>query len=157
MTTGIAITLRAAQAADVPALADLYTAAEGAIRVQLGAAPVAHIPALEAWLGNHIDSCVVAEVDGLASGFVEIAAPSELRAIYVAPAAWGRGVAAALHDHAVARLREGGATTASLTVIARNARARRFYERRGWTFSGDDRAREVGGVVLAFARYTRDL
>ena len=156
MATGLTLTLRAAQAADVPAVADVYSAAEGAIRAQLGAAPVARTPGLEAWLGKRIDSCVVAEVHGLVTGFVDIVAP-ELRAIYVAPAAWGSGVAAALHDHALVRLREGGATTASLTVIARNARARRFYERRGWTFAGDDQAREVGGVVLEFARYTRDL
>jgi RimJ/RimL family protein N-acetyltransferase len=36
-------------------------------------------------------------------------------------------------------LRESGATRASLWCLADNARARRFYERRGWTLDGGER------------------
>lgn len=46
---------------------------------------------------------------------------------------WGRGVADALHAAAVAEMRERGFTAARLYTPTDHARARRFYERRGWT------------------------
>jgi GNAT superfamily N-acetyltransferase len=62
-----------------------------------------------------------------------------LHRLYVRPAEWGSGVAGVLHDDALAVLREDGSTAVSLWVLADNARARRFYERRGWRLNGDER------------------
>ena len=56
--------------------------------------------------------------------------------LFVRPAWWGTGLAGALHDafmhEAVAR----GYGGARLNTPAGQARARRFYERRGWRVSG---------------------
>ena len=62
-----------------------------------------------------------------------------LHRLYVLPSAWGAGVGAALHDDALAALREEGAATASLWCLAGNDRARAFYERRGWRLNGEER------------------
>jgi ribosomal protein S18 acetylase RimI-like enzyme len=61
---------------------------------------------------------------------------AEIYAIYVAPAAWGTGVASALIDHTELRLRAEGFETAVLWVLDDNPRARRFYERHGWAATG---------------------
>ena len=80
----------------------------------------------------------VAERDGEAAGFVAVEPPL-LNGLYVVPAAWGSGVAAALHDAAVERLRADGVVEARLWVLEHNPRARRFYERRGWSPDGGTR------------------
>jgi GNAT superfamily N-acetyltransferase len=51
------------------------------------------------------------------------------RHLFVREAYWGTGLAKTLHDAAIARLRG----TARLYTPAAQARARRFYEREGWT------------------------
>jgi GNAT superfamily N-acetyltransferase len=76
---------------------------------------------------------VAAVVDELL-GFTTVLG-DEVEQLYVVPAARGTGVAAALLDHAeglVARTHD----RAWLAVVAGNARARRFYERRGWAHVG---------------------
>jgi GNAT superfamily N-acetyltransferase len=55
------------------------------------------------------------------------------------PGEWGSGVAATLHDAAVEGLRALGCTEARLWVLEENARARRFYERRGWRPNAETR------------------
>jgi GNAT superfamily N-acetyltransferase len=65
-----------------------------------------------------------------------------LRTLYVVPAHQGRGLGAALHDHALDRLRALGATEAKLWTLEENHDARRFYERRGWTLNGETRVVE---------------
>ena len=60
-------------------------------------------------------------------------------ALYVVPEAWGSGVAAALHEEAVASMRELGCR-ATLWVVEGNTRARRFYEREGWTADGETKS-----------------
>ena len=65
--------------------------------------------------------------------------PPWLSGLYVRPEAWGTGVAARLHDRAVDALRAAGVGRARLWVLEGNARARRFYERRGWRLDGETR------------------
>jgi RimJ/RimL family protein N-acetyltransferase len=50
-------------------------------------------------------------------------------------------------------LRASGFTTASLWVLEDNPRARRFYEREGWTRDGGRREEEFLGVPVAEIRY----
>lgn len=76
----------------------------------------------------------IAERDGQAVGFVAVAA-GRLEALFVVPSAWGQGVADALHEQALCRLRRLG-SEAQLWVQETNRRARRFYERRGWKPDG---------------------
>jgi len=60
--------------------------------------------------------------------------------LHVLPTSWGRGIGAALHDHALLALHQGGHRKAGLWVIDQNARARAMYDSRGWML--------VPGVVL---------
>ncbi|HYF47471.1 MAG TPA: GNAT family N-acetyltransferase, partial [Acidimicrobiales bacterium] len=77
----------------------------------------------------------------------------QVEQLYVAPAARGTDVAPALLDHAesvVARTHE----RAWLAVVAGNARARRFYERRGWVFVRE-LANAAEDTVIPALRYEK--
>ena len=50
---------------------------------------------------------------------------------------WGTGVAQQAHDAVLDRLRSSGLARAWLRVFADNERGRRFYERLGWTPTGE--------------------
>ncbi len=52
-----------------------------------------------------------------------------------APRTWGSGLAASLHDALLASFPES-VTHCRLRVFAENGRARRFYEKLGWTCTG---------------------
>jgi GNAT superfamily N-acetyltransferase len=56
--------------------------------------------------------------------------------LFVRPAWWGTGLAAGLHDAFIAEARDRGYREARLHTPAAHARARRFYERRGWRATG---------------------
>lgn len=60
----------------------------------------------------------------------------ELWAFYLHPDVWGTGVADRLLEHAHERLLAEGFVEAVLWVLDDNPRARRFYERHGWTATG---------------------
>lgn len=82
-------------------------------------------------------------------GFVMLNA-DEVEQVYVADSARGSGVAAALLDEAERQVRAAGHRAAWLAVVAGNARARRFYEKRGWWDAGafDYEAAGVDGPIL---------
>jgi GNAT superfamily N-acetyltransferase len=63
----------------------------------------------------------------------------ELYMINLAPTAWGRGIGSALLEQCVIDLAAFGHREAILWVLRQNARARRFYQREGWTQEGDRR------------------
>jgi len=65
---------------------------------------------------------------------------------------WGSGVAGALHDRAMTGMHELGATEATLWVVAENARARRFYEREGWSADGETKPSMFGATEARYAR-----
>ena len=77
----------------------------------------------------------------------------ELYAIYALPEAWGRGAGPELMDGVLETLREDGFRTASLWVLEDNPRARRFYERQGWSPDGGRREEEFLGVPIPEVRY----
>lgn len=79
------------------------------------------------------------------------AGEGELYALYVEPARWGRGDAVALHAAALEHLRRQRLMTALAWALAENGRARRFYEREGWTPDGARRAR-FGAVAVRLRR-----
>lgn len=83
----------------------------------------------------------------------------ELHAINLDPAHWHSGLGRPLLDHAVTALRDLGHRDATLWVLAANARARRFYERAGWSPDGTTRVETIAGgtVELAEVRYRRTL
>jgi GNAT superfamily N-acetyltransferase len=77
-----------------------------------------------------------------------IAGLAHLRQLFVRPDWWGRGVAPILHDAAIAEMRAQRYPRARLYTPAPHARARRFYERRGWT-AIDEAFNDEFGLPLA--------
>ena len=82
----------------------------------------------------------------------DAAGEGELYAIYVLPESWGSGAGPVLLAAALAALRERF-NQAILWVLEENPRARRFYEREGWTLDGGRREEEFLGVPISEVRY----
>jgi putative acetyltransferase len=89
---------------------------------------------------------VVAEQDGELVGFVTIDRSGYLDQLVVSPAHWGSAVSRTLVDEAK-RLSPDGVT---LKVNADNFRAIRFYERNGFTQTGEE-MNSSGRAVLLLA------
>ncbi|GHF45219.1 N-acetyltransferase [Streptomyces griseosporeus] len=84
-------------------------------------------------------------------------ADAELYAIYVDPAHYGTGVGRLLLAESVRRCSAAGHARMFLWVLKDNTRARRFYERAGFTADGAEEPFEVQGVPVPEVRYVRDL
>lgn len=78
----------------------------------------------------------VAVTDGEVAGFVMVAG-DEVEQVFVDRAHRGTGLAVLLLDEAERQVAAAGHPTAWLAVVAGNARARRFYQRRGWADAGE--------------------
>jgi tRNA dimethylallyltransferase len=89
-------------------------------------------------LANGVTRVVVAEQGGRVLGFAS-RTRDRLDGLYVVPDAWGSGLAGRLHDEALRGIAASGEPVARLWVLEHNGRARRFYERRGWTPDGTER------------------
>ncbi|HZC99482.1 MAG TPA: GNAT family N-acetyltransferase [Actinomycetes bacterium] len=165
-------TIRQATVNDAPAIGSVHVRAwQAAYRGQM---PDAYLDGLraedraEGWAGrlagDRGDAAVlVAEQDEAVVGFAvvgpaeEPAGYGELYAINVDPHHWGSGAGWALLDAAHQALARLGFTDVVLWVLPGNDRARRFYERAGWTADGAERTLEVLGVVVDEVRYRRRL
>ena len=107
----------------------------------------------------------VAEVDGVVVGFVgflpaarsyrpvEEPALAHFRQLFVRRAHWGTGLAARLHAAAIDEAAARGYAAMRLFTPAGQARARRFYEREGWTLFGECKLDEHIGFEMAEYRY----
>jgi GNAT superfamily N-acetyltransferase len=82
------------------------------------------------------DTAVAVDDDGSLLGFVMVVG-DEVEQVFVAPAGRGTGLASELLAEAERRVAAGGHASAWLAVVVGNARARRFYERQGWSDAGD--------------------
>jgi GNAT superfamily N-acetyltransferase len=78
----------------------------------------------------------------------------ELYAIYVEPDEWSAGAGSALLREAEREL-GGRFGEATLWVLEANDRARRFYERAGWSLDGARKADERWGVEAPEVRYRK--
>lgn len=81
----------------------------------------------------------------------------ELWMINAHPDAFGSGIGTALHRRALDRLRSDGHHRAALWVAERNGRARRFYEREGWTEDPTRKAEDFGDRTVVEVRYVISL
>jgi len=157
-----AITLRAADASDAPAIALIWHA--GWPDGHLGNVPDALLPfrdeaSFSRRAAERIADMTVAMVNGDVVGFTVVVA-DELEQIYVAATHRGLGVADALITDAERRIRADGHGRAWLAVVPGNARARKFYERRGWTDHGLFEYLAEGGsepVQVPARRYVKTL
>jgi ribosomal protein S18 acetylase RimI-like enzyme len=91
--------------------------------------------------------------DGTATGEGE----GELFGFYVHPTHWGTGAAGVLMEAAEERLRQLGFTDVVLYVFRDNPRARRFYEKAGWSSTGWEGSFDLEGQQIAEVRYGRTL
>lgn len=77
---------------------------------------------------------------------------TELEAIHSLPESWGTGLGAAMLEAALAQT--GAREAVGLWAFAQNHRARRFYEKQGFRFTGETRISEFDGA--AEVRYERN-
>lgn len=104
------------------------------------------------------DTTVAVAGDEVA-GFVMVLG-DEVEQVYVDARHRGSGIAGTLLAEAERQVATGGHRVAWLAVVAGNARARRFYERSGWTDESpfDYEARYAEGVVaVPCRRYTKQV
>jgi len=80
-----------------------------------------------------------------------------LYAIYVDVEQFGAGVGPALLRESVRRCADAGHRRMLLWVLKGNDRARRFYERAGFTADGAEEPFDVDGVAVPEVRYARVL
>lgn len=102
-----------------------------------------------------VDRTVVATVAGAVAGFVMVHG-DEVEQVYVSADHRGSGVARALLTEAE-RSVAAHHDTAWLAVVAGNTRARRFYERQGWTDQGLFTHQAPGGIDVPAHRYVKRL
>jgi GrpB-like predicted nucleotidyltransferase (UPF0157 family)/RimJ/RimL family protein N-acetyltransferase len=93
--------------------------------------------------------CLLAEADSALAGqvaflpakqawrAVEDSRLAHMRQMFLAPHFWGTGLARRLHHRAVHAARKRGFTAMRLFTPAGHTRARRFYQREGWTAAGE--------------------
>lgn len=155
-----AVTLRRAVAEDAEAVAAIWL--RGWHDAHAGNVPDALMAVrTDASFGvraaERVDDTVVAVVDGAVAGFVMVVA-DELEQVYVAREQRGTGVAAILLAEGERLVRAKGHAKAWLAVVPGNARARKFYERNGWTDEGafDYTASSADGpVAVPCHRYVK--
>jgi GNAT superfamily N-acetyltransferase len=107
----------------------------------------------------------VAEREGQLVGFAGGGPPRspdapdalELYVLNVDPPAHRAGAGTALLEAFAAWAKQGGAGQLLLWVVRENARARAFYERRGWRADGGAQRTEVLGAPIDEVRYRRVL
>ncbi|GAA1868524.1 GNAT family N-acetyltransferase [Myceligenerans crystallogenes] len=107
-------------------------------------------------------SMLVAETRRGAVGFTSVG-PSrdedaedgdlEIYAIYLHPAAWGKGVARDLMRTVLADV--PGNASVTLWILQENERAQHFYRRHGFAHDGTERIDDIGGKPMTQLRYRR--
>jgi ribosomal protein S18 acetylase RimI-like enzyme len=132
------LTLRPARPDDAATVADIWR--RGWRDGHLGHVPDALVAirtdeSFDIRAAERVGDTVVATVDGEVVGFIMVAG-DEVEQVYVAAEQRGGGVAAALLNEAERLVAADGHDRAWLAVAVGNARARRFYDKRGWVDEG---------------------
>lgn len=81
----------------------------------------------------------------------------EIVSLYLLPEHTGQGHGLPLLTAALDELRRQGFQNALLWVLAENHRARRFYEKSGFTFTGNSMNHEIAGKLLKELLYSRPI
>jgi ribosomal protein S18 acetylase RimI-like enzyme len=134
----VTVNLRPAEAVDADAVASIWYSGWGdghlgnvpdeLVAIRTKESFWQRVPAL---IGN----TTVAVVGDEVAGFVMVA-DDEVEQVYVSGDHRGSGVADVLIGEAARQVKANGYDEAWLAVATGNARARRFYERSGWTDGG---------------------
>ena len=80
----------------------------------------------------------------------------EVHTLYVLPEYWGKGFGTALLDNSVKWLEQQGFDRIYLWALDTNARARRLYEKYGFTATSDALLCQVGNAEVTDIRYIKD-
>jgi GNAT superfamily N-acetyltransferase len=167
-----ALDFRSATAADATRLAPVLV--EGFATYRAFAPPGWNVPRteeivqiLEARLDSPTVWSLMAERSSDVAGYVTLLPASDSRRpdddprlahfwmLFVRAAWWGSGLASRLHGAACAAAAERGFTAMRLVTPAEQSRARRFYEREGWTAASPAAMDEELG--LSIVEYRRAL
>ncbi len=145
-----------------PAL-EAWRAAEEARRG--GPASPEHGGRVRAYLENPTAFPLVADgaegVVGMAAGMQGLAADGaappirglcHIGAVFVHPSRWGEGIGGGLVDAVLAEARSRGYDRAQLWTNARNPRAHRLYERRGFGLTGREGRDDFWQSIVHYAR-----
>jgi GNAT superfamily N-acetyltransferase len=162
MASNPTLTLRRASPDDVSAIAEIWRL--GWRDGHLGFVPreLAEARTDESFrtrASERVGEMTVAVVEEDVAGFV-LVVDDEVEQVYVSASHRGTGVADALLGEAERQVRANGYSTAWLAVVAGNARARAFYERKGWRDEGPfdyAAAAEGGSIPVPCRRYTKDV
>ena len=160
MTEARNVTLRRAARDDADAVAEIWRLGwldghEGLVPPELVDARTDE--SFRTRAAERVGDTTVAVVDNEVAGFVMVV-DDEVEQVYISAAHRGTGVAGALLDEAERQVWANGHAEAWLAVVAGNARARAFYERRGWRDDGPfvyAAATEAGPVDVPCHRYTK--
>lgn len=156
------MSVRAAESADIAPLAQLWYDAWQDAHAEIVPAELARHRTLEDFrqrLEAGLARVRVTGPVGAPSGFCVVKG-DELDQLFVAHSARGQGAAAALIDDAESRIAAAGFATGWLACAIGNARAARFYEKRGWRRVGNmiSRLEIPGGLFhLEVWRYEKRL
>lgn len=82
---------------------------------------------------------------------------AEIGAIYLIKDFWGKGYGKEMLDFATNELKSEGHKKIFLWVFEENNRARRFYEKHGFSFDGTKRENDKYGKMLVQLKYTLEL
>ena len=77
----------------------------------------------------------------------------EIVSIYIHPDHYGKGYGQKLMGYALDQLKAGGFKNCFLWVLAANTKARRFYEKSGFVWDGEEGHIEIRGKKLTDLRY----
>ena len=150
------VNLRPARPADSAAVATIWT--DGWRDGHLGNVPAELVAertpeSFAARAAARVTDTTVAVIGDEVAGFIMVTG-DEVEQVYVDARHRGSGVAGTLLAEAERLVAAGGHEKAWLAVVPGNARARRFYERRGWSDEGgfDYRA---AGVLVPCRRYVK--
>ena len=108
---------------------------------------------------ERVADTTVAVVDDEVAGFVMVVG-DEVEQVYVSGNHRGSGVAGVLLTDAERQVKANGHAEAWLAVATGNARARRFYERSGWTDGGAfdyPASVETGTLPVPCPRYVKQV
>jgi ribosomal protein S18 acetylase RimI-like enzyme len=157
-----AVVLRHAQPNDAPAIAEIWHLGWrdghlGNVSPELAAARTEE--SFRERAEHRLNDTTVAVIEGEVAGFAMVV-DDEVEQVYVASRHRGTGVADLLMVEAERQIAAAGHPTAWLAVVAGNARARRFYERRGWRDGGPfdyQAASDRGPIPVPSHRYVKAL
>jgi ribosomal protein S18 acetylase RimI-like enzyme len=75
--------------------------------------------------------------------------------LFILPEYWGAGIGKALMAKAMDVFRDFKFNAANLYAYCDNTRARRFYERLGWTLNGQTYTQDIEGIKFEMVCYQR--